>query len=322
MDEKKPCVRCDRAIDPYARICPYCNQDQTAPVVAETSSAPAYVPPAERNWRRHALMAAGGIVLLIASFAIGAVINREDTPENAPEAITDTIGQEEKQVPRARRSDLTLVPVTDPSTLDQPITSAPIPNPAQGVPTEYQRSDATAVSSVEYAALAQRAEAERKAQQQLVDPRSITGPAYAQGRPAPRQIPQQTAQNTAPVPPPMTSAAPELEPRESQPASQASNTPDRQSAPRETTRVSRVTRPVPEYQPLPQITVSQNTTARLELTVGPDGRVKQVNIKSGVPGQTPQLIAAVQRWRFKPATENGEPVTGRFSVDISFNAND
>ena len=319
MDEKKPCVRCDRAIDPYAKICPYCNQDQNAPVVQDTSStsAPAYVPPAERNWRRHALMAAGGILLLIASFGIGAVINREDTPENAPEAITDTIGQEEKVVPRARRSDLTLVPVTDPSTLDQPITSAPITNPAEGVPTEYQRSDATAVSSVEYAALAQRVEAERKAQQELVDPRSITGPAYAQGRP-PRQVPAQTAQNTAPVPPPMTSAAPELEPRQPE----STTPPERTTAPRESTRVTRVTRPVPEYQPLPNITVSQNTTARLELTVGPDGRVKQVNIKSGVPGQTPQLIAAVQRWRFKPATENGEPVTGKFSVDISFNAND
>jgi TonB family protein len=79
------------------------------------------------------------------------------------------------------------------------------------------------------------------------------------------------------------------------------------------------TRPQPEYQPIPRIRVDRNTTARLDITVGPDGRVQDVNILNAIPGETAKLIAAVQAWRFKPATENGRPVQAHFSVDISFN---
>lgn len=300
MSDKKPCVRCSRAIDPYARICPYCNQDQSEPVPAAAPSqaapAAAYVPPAERSWRRHIMMIAGGILLLIASFVVGALINSDAAPENAPKPVTETTG-EAASPGTPKRSDLTLVPVNDPAAIEQPITSAPMPNPAEGVPTEYQRSDATAVSSVEYAALAQRAQQEKKAQR-LVDPRTITGPAYAQGRRPPENRP-------APLPPPMTSASD-----------------DDREAPeppqRERPRVGSRTRPVPQDQPLPSIRVSEPVTVRLDLTIGPDGRVKAVHLRDTLPGQTPQLIAAVQRWRFKPATENGVPVSAPFRVDISF----
>ena len=308
MSDKKPCVRCSRDIDPYAKICPYCNQDQTAPVTAFSAqpAAAAYVPPKERNWKKHGMMIGGFIALLIASFAIGAFINSDGTPENAPKPITETAGDAEP-VGTPRRSDLTLVPVNDPAALQQPITSAPLPAPAEGVPTEYQRTDATAVSSVEYAALAQRAEQERRAQQQMVDPRSITGPAYAQGRPAAPAA----SRTQRPMPPPMTSAA------------RDENEQERVNFPaREAARVVRSTRPVPEYQPLPRITVSQAVTVRLDLTVGADGKVKGVHMRDTVPGQTPQLIAAVQSWRFKPATENGVPVSAPFRVDISFQPND
>jgi hypothetical protein len=34
------------------------------------------------------------------------------------------------------------------------------------------------------------------------------------------------------------------------------------------------------------------------------------------------LIQAVQNWRFRPAMENGVPVTGRVSVDITIRANE
>ena len=300
MSDKKPCVRCSRDIDPYARICPYCNQDQQAPVPAvsaQAAAAAAYVPPKERNWRKHAAMIGGFIGLLVLSFAVGAFINSDGAPENAPEPITE---QTDQPVGTPRRSDVTLVPVNDTSALETPITSAPMPNPTEGVPTEYQRSDATAVSSAEYAALAQRAQQEKKAQQQMVDPRSITGPAYAQGRPP--QPPRKQ-----PVPPPMTSA------------SREENDVNFPAAP---ARVVKRTRPVPEYQPLPRIRVSESTTVRLDLTIGADGKVKGVNLRDTIPGQTPQLIAAVQSWRFKPATENGQPVSAPFTVDISFEPND
>jgi TonB family protein len=308
MEDKKPCVRCDRQIDPYARICPYCNWDQTHP--APTPSAqpalaptPAYVPPQERNWRKHLLMVGGGIAVLILAFAVGAFINSDDTPENAPKPVTDEIGVDEG-IARTRRADVTLVPVDDANPFETPITSAPTTAPAEGVPAEYQRSDATAVSSVEYAALAKRAQAERQAKQ-MVDPRSLTGPAYAQApRPAPR--PQQ------PVPPPMTSAAGDpMTSGEERPA------PAEPDEPR--IQITKRTRPVPEHQPLPKISVTEPVTARLELTVGADGRVKSVRLKNGIPGNTAALIAAVQSWRFKPATENGAPVTAPFNVDISFN---
>ena len=309
MDEKKPCARCDRPIDPYARICPFCNWDQTSatppPVEQPASATAGYIPPQESNWRRHALFIGGGILVLVASFFVGALINSDDTPENAPTPVTDEIGQQEN-VARTRRADVTLVPVSDggmPAS-ELPITSAPIANPAEGVPTEYQRSDATAVSSVEYAALAQRAEAERKAQQRMVDPRSITGPAYAQApvRRAPDPV----------VPPPMTSGSQEpLTDRESDREVDARD--------REPARVVERTRPVPQHQPLPSITVSEPVTARLELTIGANGRVTAVRIKNSIPGKTAELIAAVQSWRFKPATENGVPVSAPFNVDISFN---
>lgn len=310
MDDKKPCVRCDRAIDPYARICPYCNWDQTNPAPppavqpAASTETPAYVPPQDRSWRRHLMMIGGGIAVLILAFVVGAFINSDDTPENAPKPVTDEIGVDEG-IARTRRADVTLVPVDDATGFETPITSAPLNAPAEGVPAEYQRSDATAVSSVEYAALAQRVQAEKKAKQ-MVDPRSLTGPAYAQA-PRPAAPRQQQA-----VPPPMTSAAQEDFGGDSERETGSSSTEPR-------VKVTKRTRPVPEHQPLPRITVSEPVTARLTLMVGPDGRVKSVNLRNSIPGHTPALIAAVQSWRFKPATENGVPVSAPFSVDISFN---
>jgi TonB family protein len=246
-------------------------------------------------------MIGGGMAVLILAFAVGAFINSDDTPENAPKPVTDEIGIDEG-IARTRRADVTLVPVDDATGFETPITSAPVNAPAEGVPAEYQRSDATAVSSVEYAALAQRVQAEKKAKQ-MIDPRSLTGPAYAQA-PRPAAPPQQQT-----MPPPMTSAAQE----------DVGDGDEEETSDEPRVKVTKRTRPVPEHQPLPRITVSESVTARLTLTVGPDGRVKSVQLRNGIPGHTPALIAAVQSWRFKPATENGVPVSAPFSVDISFN---
>src|SRR6185503_13602979 len=126
----------------------------------------------------------------------------------------------------APRSDVTLVPVGE-GGMDAPITSAPVTNPAEGVPTEYQRSDATAVSSVEYVQLAKRADEEKQKMKAMVDPRSITGPAYAQApaRPA-----------TSTVQPPMTSGG-------EQPSADG----DTPAPTREPARIIVSTKPVPEY---------------------------------------------------------------------------
>jgi TonB family protein len=52
--------------------------------------------------------------------------------------------------------------------------------------------------------------------------------------------------------------------------------------------------------------------------IGADGRVKQIDIERSLPRNTAQLVSAVQSWRFKPATLNGDPVSAPYSVEISF----
>ena len=81
-------------------------------------------------------------------------------------------------------------------------------------------------------------------------------------------------------------------------------------------RVAR-TRPVPEYQPIPRI--SGVGKARFTMIVGRDGRVKDVSVQQMLRnGNNAALLGAIQSWRFRRATENGEPVAAPYSVEISF----
>lgn len=284
MSDQKPCVRCSRGIDAWARICPYCNQDQTAPVQAAgpiPEAVAAYKPPDEHGIRQKLAILGAGILMLIVAFGVGLLINSDDAVEKAPETVAER-PIDDDIVRSGKRADTQLVPMNEP--IAQPITSAPAAAPDANTPTEYQRHDATAVSSVEYQQLAARAEAEKKSPRATVDPRSLTGRAYAQ---APRP-----ARRTIAVPP----------------AAGAAN-------------VAR-TRPVPVYQPVPNIHIRESRTVRLDLMVGADGTVKDVSLRDVVPGQTASIIAAVQRWRFKPATDNGVPVSAPVTVDLSFRANE
>jgi hypothetical protein len=301
MSERRPCIRCGRAIDAWAKICPYCNQDQSAPVQADdaASAASTYVPPQENKLRKRLLMAGGAVVMVIAMFAVGfAILNHKNKLAKEPKVEEEA--PEVAPPPARPSSDVTLVPTSEvPATTDgmeTPITSAPATNSAENVPTEYQRTDATAVASDEYAQMAARDKAARKKKMDaLIDPRTLSGAAYNQG--APPAPPQQR---------PMTSAAP------------AAPAP----APEPVRRALAATRPIPEYQPIPRIRVSQNVTARFDLMIGADGRVKEVNLREAIPGESARLIAAIQSWRFRPATENGVPVAAPFTVDISFHANE
>lgn len=285
MSERKRCVRCDRTIDQWSKICPYCNWDQAEAPPPPKKFETAAPPPDPRllemdALRKKGLLAAGGVLVFILAFLVGMVINREDAPESAPEPLAEQAAKE--NVPPAVRADTPLVPVGA-SEVERPITSAPAPVPDASLPSEYARTDATAVSALEYARLAQRARAEPKRAPSFVDPRSLTGPAYAQ---APRRP-------SAPAAPSGIRAAAGAVPAASR------------------------TRPVPEYQPIPPLRGSG--TARLTLLVGPDGRVRHINIERALRGgNTAALVAAVQRWRFKPATDDGQPVQAPYSVDISF----
>jgi TonB family protein len=220
------------------------------------------------------------------------VINSDGAPKAAPKTVEEQIAEDQQQERRGpvKRADTPLVPVAEPGGIEQPITSAPVSLQPGMSPNDYQRSDATAVSATEYAELAKRAQAEKKQAAAALDPRSITGPAY---RPPPRRV----------TPPPSSTTA-------------ASNNEDTSSSPPVQRASTKRTRPVPEYQPIPNI-VSEGT-ARLSLMVGADGRVKDISIDRALQRNTGQLISAVQTWRFKPATENGNPIAAPYSVEISF----
>lgn len=310
MADQKRCIRCERAIDASARICPYCNWDQANPNVPlpQDATEPVYVPRPERPIRKYLMMGAGAVVLIVVAFALGAhVIGSASAPPTATSTATSgTDNTSTAPVKPPPRPDITLVPstsTTGPSpSIETPITSAPVGTASNGATDTAQRTDATAVSSVEYAQLAAREQAERKKAQPLVDPRTLTGPAYQQG--------QQPKQAQQPQQQPQISSAPEA-PAQQQPQQPAAEAP----------RVTR-TPPEPEYQPIPEVQVSETTTVRLTLTVGADGRVKEVDVSGGgIAGQTASIIQTVQTWRFKPATENGLPVPSTFSTALSFHAN-
>ncbi len=286
MSQQRHCVKCSRAIDEWAKLCPFCNWDQSLPAPPPTPAQPiadAYKPPEDRDMLRKKLgFALAGVLLLLTSFAIGMVINKDDAPKNAPEPVTEQAASEKYGA--ARRADTPLVPAGE-GGFEQPFTSAPATEPTStnSTATPYDRSDATAVSSAEYTELAKRAAAERqRTAPPLVDPRSLGGAAYAQGERVPARRP---------------------------PTSSAS------AASSSSQRVAR-TRPVPQHQPVPQLRATG--TAKLDLVIGPDGRVQSINVRQAVRGGTPAIVAAVQRWRFKPATVNGRPVSAPYSVEISY----
>src|SRR5438105_4747366 len=125
-DDKKRCIRCDRGIDASARICPFCNWDQSDIAVPriEQNVEPAYVPPPpDRSLRKYALMAIGAIVLLIASFALGFRIHGKNPPKTPAEQAA--AARANAPVRPAPHADVTLVPVSDTAAFEQPITSAP-----------------------------------------------------------------------------------------------------------------------------------------------------------------------------------------------------
>lgn len=310
MTDRKPCIRCQRAIDAWAGTCPFCNWSQTVPPpppdAAPRVSAVQYKPPEEMNIRKLVGIAGGAVLSLVLAFLIGMVINRDGAPERAPEALEEQAEEHNAENLKPKRADTPLVPAGQGGIDNEPITSAPIVlPPGQGAANEYQRHDATAVSAEEYAQMAKRAQAEKKKKMAvLVDPRTLSGPAYAQGRPLPPPRPR-----TALSPPPASGGQ-----QQQQTAGAAPETPQ---FVRPAARRAVRTRPVPQYQPLPRL--DGRGTARFTLVIGTDGRVKDVNVEQMLRGgNNAALLGAIQSWRFKPATENGEPVAAPYSVEISF----
>jgi len=290
MAERKPCVRCERPIDEYARSCVYCNWDQGTPRPAENVAAPAgpvYVPPRDNRLRNRILGGIAFVALLIIAFVVGSLVHGSD-PNEAK--ASQTPAHPAAAPAETHLSNVTLVPVDGGGSMQQqesPVTTAPAQPPSAGnVEVNGDRTDATALPSDAYSAAAQRAKAERDLRMNngTIDPRTIVGSV------------EQRPENRAPA------AAPRPRARSQEPIHVA-------GAPH--------TEPVPLYQPVPPMHTDRPESARLFLTVGPTGHVRSIEIVRAIPGEMPRLIAAVQNCRFRPAMQEGRPVASSFSVDIN-----
>lgn len=239
-----------------------------------------YTPPPDNRTRNRLLGAAAFVVLVIIAFLSGSLIHRFETKESGTSAENTAAMPVTSAVSSKGRSTVVLVPVDgDGGGLYQsPVTSAPAQQSSAGNATvTADRTDATALPSEAYSIAAQRARAER-------DTRPNNGIVD------PRTI-----------------------------AGSVESSPDRRADSPPVQRAVSVTRtqPVPLYQPVPPMQVYREASARLILTVGSEGRVRDINVARSIPGEMPRLLAAVQNWRFRPATENGHPVTSTFAVDIT-----
>ncbi len=79
--------------------------------------------------------------------------------------------------------------------------------------------------------------------------------------------------------------------------------------------------PPPQYSRAAQKTKFKGAVA-LEVTVTEDGRTSGINVLKGVPfGLNGEAIKAVRKWKFKPATLGGMPVSVAVPIEITFSLN-
>jgi periplasmic protein TonB len=78
-----------------------------------------------------------------------------------------------------------------------------------------------------------------------------------------------------------------------------------------------VSRVQPEYSPIArQMKVAGSV--EVEAVVDPSGKVESVKAVSGNPMLTQSAIAAVQKWKFTPFTENGQPAKAVATLKFDF----
>ena len=79
-----------------------------------------------------------------------------------------------------------------------------------------------------------------------------------------------------------------------------------------------ISTPDPEYTDEARQAKYQGTCV-LGVIVGPDGKPRDIRVLRGLGmGLDRKAIAAVQQWRFAPATKDGQPVSVQISVEVSF----
>lgn len=291
-DHRKPCVDCNRTIDATAKACPFCSWDQSAAprpktpapsIDAGTSPAqPVGQAPPSTPFALRGRLL-GGVALAAILVIVFVVGSLVHGREPKPEPSATSTIHASRDVAPPQHSDIDLVPAGNGGT---PGGQQPITS----VPvTPNDGSMANPYARDDATALPQSDYAQLAQRSQT--PQANNAPQIVD----PRSITGRVDGGGAP-------------------------------APRRTARAASAnqarTEPVAVYQPVPPIHVGRDATARLFLTVGSDGRVKDIDIARALPGDTARLIGAVQEWRFRPATENGVPIASRFSVDITFHGND
>jgi hypothetical protein len=278
MSEKKQCVNCNRGIDHAAKTCLYCNWWQAdKPAAKSEPVTAAAVAPPAQHRWNRKLLGAVAFAALLIIAFVIGSLIHGFEPSEVKAA----------QQPKTPEAVATEAPA--PPTANIPLVpdnSAAPAGPLQQQPvatTQPMTTTVTGAMGTDATAMTQQQYGATQAvpppQQpiQTMDPRAMTGTVYGQTQQEPH-IPR---------------------PRRTAPA----------------TTSARMTQPVPEYQPVPPL--HGHGHARLTLTVGTDGRVRDVDIVQPLAGEMGRLIGAVQSWRFRPATDNGVPVTSRFTVDIN-----
>lgn len=124
---------------------------------------------------------------------------------------------------------------------------------------------------------------------------SLTDPASAANSDRPRII----EAPARPAPPPVAPAAP---------------------APGDRAQPQPLSTPAPRY-PREALRMGAGGTVRITVTVAADGSVERQALteSSGNRHLDRAALEAVRRWRFQPATRNGQPVAAEVSVPIVFN---
>ena len=160
----------------------------------------------------------------------------------------------------------------------------------------------------------------------------------------PREVQQATLPSPLEPPPPEPQARPAEPPRQRPRPTPAARPPQRSQPPAEAGRageeaeeanaagIGRATGAVvppgpdtryqntaPSYPETARMRGEQGTVG-LELAVGPDGRVMGVTVarSSGSPMLDAAARRAVQEWRFRPATRDGEAVPGSIRTSVHF----
>jgi periplasmic protein TonB len=74
---------------------------------------------------------------------------------------------------------------------------------------------------------------------------------------------------------------------------------------------------LPTYPPVAKATHIEGVVM-LDVTIGTDGKVKDVKVLRSVKGLDDAAVAAVRRWEYKPTTVNGQPVQVIVTVPMVF----